>query len=70
MVGSESDSSSPLERAGRIVRRALTLLPNSAPDYMSNHYRPSAQRDVGKSAAEAANVQLILEFLNQPDDAA
>lgn len=45
------------------LKRAFGFLFNhiqSAPDHRSDHYRPSAQRDVGKSARAAAGVQLVI----------
>lgn len=50
------------------LKRAFGFLFNhiqAAPDHMSDHYRPSAQRDVGKSAAEAAGVQLVIQGMQQ-----
>lgn len=33
--------------------------------YPVREYKPSAQRDVGKAASKAANVQLVIEGMNQ-----
>lgn len=49
------------ERITKFLYGLVTPFRGEAPDYMSNHYRPSAQRDVGKSASEAAGVQLVIQ---------
>ncbi len=53
-------------RLKRAVHFILDPHIHSAPDCQSEHYRPSVQRDVGKTAREAAGVQLVLEGLQEP----
>lgn len=52
---------------GRLKRAAHAVFDHitAAPERHSNHYRPSTQRDVGKTAAQAAAVQLVIEGLQE-----
>ena len=51
------------------LRRAFGFLFDhirNAPDHLSDHYRASAQRDVGRSARDAAGIQLVMEGMQDP----
>lgn len=51
----------PMSRLKKIARKIFNQLQDPTP---SEHFRPSPQRDVGKTATKAANVQLTIEGLN------
>lgn len=66
---SRNIETAPMGATSRIRRIAGFVLDHirSAPDHASDHYRPSSQIDVGKSAAKAADVQLVIEGLQKPE---
>lgn len=50
-----------MSRAKRLLRFLIDRHLSEPTPAMSDHWKPSPQRDVGKSASEAAAVQLVLE---------
>jgi hypothetical protein len=62
MEQSPNTFTQPISRLKRLSHAIFDRI-QSAPDHMSEHYKPSAQIDVGKTAAQAANVQLVLNGL-------
>jgi hypothetical protein len=64
----EKNQDQPETKVSKVVHYLADHI-RHAPDRQSNHYRPSAQRDVGRSALEARRVQIVIEGLQHAESA-